>query len=355
MRTLYAAVSAPLALLFIVISPALSAAVSNHKIEGASYWISRIESPDRVLLSPQEIEELNRDTFKKSGQMAEVWRMPEGVSGTELRAWLLYDPVPVDIAVKRYDSGGRRIKGRFFEELAVNLDLDGVEEYNRVRFGVVTAEADVRALPTDEAVLKRPGRDGFDTLQYSSVFPAEPAALLHTSLDKRWGFFQTPTVRGWIRLDKVAFGTREDVTPTSNEPFLTVTGSLVRVYWDMALKTPSGTVDMGTVLCLSRGSGEEGDGPWAVRFPQRGPNGELVWAEAYISRRGNVHPGYLPYTSGNVIRQAFKMIGEGYGWGGQGRQARLLGVHKGRISAFRYKTAAEFRRAGRLRQRHGAA
>ncbi|MBI5826468.1 MAG: SH3 domain-containing protein [Deltaproteobacteria bacterium] len=287
-------------------------------MEGASYWISRLESPDRVLLSRQEIEELNRDTLKKSGQMAEVWRMPEGVSGDELRGWLLYDTVPVDIAVKRYDSKGRRIKERFFEGLAVNLDLDGVEEYNRVRFGVVAAEADVRALPTDEAVLKRPGRSGFDTLQYSSVFPTEPVALLHTSVDKRWGFFQTPTVRGWIRIDKVAFGTREDVTPPSREPFLTVTGSLVRVYGDRALKTPVGTVDMGTVLYLSGGNGEESVGPWAVRFPQRGPKGELVWTEAYIRRRGSVHPGYLPYTRGNVIRQAFRMIGEGYGWGGKG-------------------------------------
>lgn len=318
MRTLYAVASALLVLLLAVISPSLCVARPNHNIDSASYWISRLESPDRVLLSRQEIEGLNRDTLKKIGQMAEVWRMPDAVSGDELRGWLLYDPVSVDVSVKRYDSRGRRIRERFFEELALNLDLDGVEEYNRVRFGVVTAEADVRALPTGEAVLKRPGRTGFDTLQYSSVFPAEPVALLHTSLDKRWGFFQTPTVRGWIRLDKVAFGTRGDATPPSDKPFLTVTGSLVKVYGDRALKTPAGAVDMGTVLYLSREDGEEGAGPWAIRFPRRGPNGELVWTEAYMSRRASVHPGYLPYTSSNVIRQAFRMIGEGYGWGGKG-------------------------------------
>jgi len=318
MRALYAIASTPLVFLFIIIIPSLSVARPDRNINSASYWTSRLESPDRVLLSRQEIEYLNRDTLKKTGQMAEIGDMPEGISGDELRGWLLYDTVPENIAVKRYDAGGREIKDRFSAELAGNLDLDGVKEYNYIRFGVVVDEADVRALPTDEAVLKRPGKNEFDTLQYSSVFPAEPVALLHTSMDDRWGFFQTPTVRGWIRLDKVAFGSREDVTASPAEPFLIVTGSLIKVYGDRGLKTSVGTVDMGTVLYLSGENGAKSAGPWAVRFPQKGPQGELVWIEAYISRRGYVHPGYLPYTRRDVIRQAFKMIGEEYGWGGKG-------------------------------------
>ncbi|MEK7773651.1 MAG: SH3 domain-containing protein, partial [Deltaproteobacteria bacterium] len=250
--------------------------------------------------------------------MAEIGDMPEGVSGDELRDWLLYDPVPENITVKRYDSGGREIKSPFFAELAGRLNLDGVKEYNHIRFGVVVDEADVRALPTEEAVLERPGKAGFDTLQYSSVFPAERVALLHTSVDGGWGFFQTPTVRGWIRLDKVAFGSRIDVAASPADPFLTVTGSLIKVYGDRGLKTSVGTVDMGTVLYLSGENRAESAGPWAVRFPQKGPQGEIVWIEAYISKRGRVHPGYLPYTGRNVIGQAFKMIGEEYGWGGNG-------------------------------------
>jgi len=37
---------------------------------------------------------------------------------------------------------------------------------------------------------------------------------------------------------------------------------------------------------------------------------------ALIARSNNVCEGYLPYTRKNIIRRAFKSLGERYGWGG---------------------------------------
>ncbi len=280
-------------------------------IDSASYWIKRIEAPDAVVLTDAEIQELNKLVLEKTDQMADISGMPPGVSREQLLAWILYDPMPENI--DRYDSHGKKIKKHFFSELSRNMNLEDVKESNGVRFGVAVKRADIRAFPTDEPSLKKPGADDFDTFQYSGIYPPEPVALLHKSRDQQWGFFQTGTVRGWIRLDKVAFadaGMPED----AGKP-LVVTGSLVNVYGDRNLRKLLARLPMGQALSLKKE--KEGSAPWVVRFPQKVNDG-VSWVDGYIDGRADVNIGFLPYTKRNVLTQAFKMAGEKYGWGGKG-------------------------------------
>jgi cell wall-associated NlpC family hydrolase len=53
----------------------------------------------------------------------------------------------------------------------------------------------------------------------------------------------------------------------------------------------------------------------AVRLPVRSENGELGFRTALIARSQDISLGYLPFTRRNIIQQAFKFLGERYGWG----------------------------------------
>src|SRR5690606_32193801 len=53
----------------------------------------------------------------------------------------------------------------------------------------------------------------------------------------------------------------------------------------------------------------------AVEMPVRGEDGMLEFAPALIPHSADVAHDYLPLTKANLIGQAFKFLGERYGWG----------------------------------------
>jgi hypothetical protein len=296
------------ALLFLI--PVLSYAATP--INNPEFWIKKLKNPDETVLSAEEIDTLNSMILESIDHMTDIGSMPDYVSGDRVFEWL-WTGFILNPGVK-YDSSGQRLSEEFLDSVAYNMGLDAIAEEGEVRFGVVVTRGDIRALPTDTAMFAGRGRGGFDTIQYTSAHPSEPVALLHTSRDGEWGFFQTSTLRGWMRMDRVAFGGRDDLI-SKDEDFLVVTGSKVRIYGDPAMKKPLSEVKMGALLRYDaqRGAKE----PWKVLFPEKGEQGELVWTEAYLSPKADVHVGYLSYTRRNIIIQAFKMLGEEYGWGGK--------------------------------------
>ncbi len=285
------------------------------------YWIKKIKAPDEIVMNPSEIEAFNRTVASQVGQMADPGSMVGYVEGKDLLAWLLEEPLPSsEDGIRRFDLHGEELSAQFLYELSANMNIEWVEERNPVRFGVITELTDVRAFPTDEPAFKGPSAGAFDMFQYSSVYPSEPVTLLHSSADGLWGFFQLRTVRGWIKLDKVAFGARsEALLPAS--AFITITGNRVDVYSDMALSKRLAALPMGTMLSLSdhdsTRSGKIGS-PVRVSFPQRTLDGTVIWVDGYLGPKADISRGFLPYTRRNVITQAFKMLGEEYGWGGRG-------------------------------------
>ena len=61
-----------------------------------------------------------------------------------------------------------------------------------------------------------------------------------------------------------------------------------------------------------------GQNPYAsytVLLPLRNTAGELEIKPALIARKEDVHKGFIPFTRENITRQAFKFLGERYGWG----------------------------------------
>jgi len=62
--------------------------------------------------------------------------------------------------------------------------------------------------------------------------------------------------------------------------------------------------------------GQHPAGNYVVKLPARGADGQLEFRIGLIARSEDVRVGYLPLTRRNIITQAFKFLGQRYGWGG---------------------------------------
>ena len=69
---------------------------------------------------------------------------------------------------------------------------------------------------------------------------------------------------------------------------------------------------MGTLLPLA---GRE-EGAFLVWMPFRGEGGRAELKKLYVDSKADVSIGFLAYSQANVIREAFKLLGARYGWGG---------------------------------------
>jgi cell wall-associated NlpC family hydrolase len=54
---------------------------------------------------------------------------------------------------------------------------------------------------------------------------------------------------------------------------------------------------------------------WVLELPVRNADGSLAFAPALLQRNQGSAADFLPLTRGNILRQAFKFLGERYGWG----------------------------------------
>src|SRR5690606_6907071 len=128
----------------------------------------------------------------------------------------------------------------------------------------------------------------------------------------------------WIEKQYVAEGGKDEVFAwTRAEPFLVVTGATAStVYSPENPRVSEVQLEMGVRVPVLQGfaPGERINGqvPAAhhvVQLPVRGEDGALSFEPALLPRSADVASDYLPLTEANLIRQAFKFLGERYGWG----------------------------------------
>jgi cell wall-associated NlpC family hydrolase len=55
---------------------------------------------------------------------------------------------------------------------------------------------------------------------------------------------------------------------------------------------------------------------YTVKVPVRTKEGKLQEEKVVLAANASLHEGYLPYTTNNIIRSAFKFYDSVYGWGG---------------------------------------
>lgn len=289
--------------------------VPNPELEQPEYWVNKLSEPNKVIMTGEEIREYNKEIQrelpttvfdlrsyqrevprKKVVEMLEAYAIPEGV---------MY-------------VNGEQATAAYYEALRTQVNLKGLNNENTVLYGLTVKRANIRTFPTSDGVFESAGDRDFDIFQETAVNPAEPVIILHQSLDKEWFFVQTSNYRGWIAVNDVAVAdSYEEWVKYIDEPlFLTVISNKLSVVVDSKGDVPL-LFEMGAKIPLLAEKNSKDNAPsFVARVPMRNSLGKLSFANVSIPKASDVTLGYLPYTRANIIYQAFKFMGQPYGWGG---------------------------------------
>lgn len=286
----------------------------------ADYWIKRTKGAEKILLSEDEIAAISIKLKNSRGTYCtDILSMPELMPRAAVLAEIKnFTSLP---AAKRYTADGNEAGEDFRNAVRQNANIEAVDETVIVRFAAASSNGTLMALPCDDALYEEAGDILFDMNVVSTVKIWEPLAILHESRDGKFFFAVSQYCSGWIKKDDCALCDKKTLREIASRPFCVVTGS--RVTCDIRTSAPDiarREFFMGTKLPIAEGHSEiEGVScafSRVVLVPERAEDGTLHIVEERLPLSSDVIDGYLPYTRANVIRQAFKMLGERYGWGG---------------------------------------
>jgi cell wall-associated NlpC family hydrolase len=286
------------------------------------FWTARLSDPDGLLADPASIAAQNERLRVLDPAVRSLESLQDTIAGEQVRAWIgALSRAP---AQQLYDGHGIEVAPAELDELVHALALDAVPATQATRFGLVTHRASLRTFPTARQVFNQRGDDDLDRFQESAFFPGTPVVVVHTDRSGDWVFVVGEFYAAWMSAEAVAIGERGIVLGYGRrEPALIVTGPQVRTMPSEDEPTLSELVlDMGVRVPLLQDSpadvpADYGSGADAhvIELPVRTPGGGLRIARSMLSRSSDVSAAPLEYTRGVLIRQAFKFLGERYGWG----------------------------------------
>jgi hypothetical protein len=286
------------------------------------FWTARLPDADARLADPASIAAQNERLRALDPAVRSLESMPDSIAGDQVRAWI--GALSRKPAQQLFDGHGVEVTPAELDELVHALALDAVPAMQTPRFGLVTHRASLRTFPTARQVFNQRGDNDLDRFQESAFFPGTPVVVAHTDRSGDWVFVVGEFYAAWMSAEAVAVGERGIVLGYGRrEPSLIVTGPQVRTMHSEDEPALSELVlDMGVRVPLRQGSPADapaddwnGTDAHVIELPVRTPGGGLRIAPARLPRSSDVNTAPLEYTRGVLIRQAFKFLGERYGWG----------------------------------------
>lgn len=263
----------------------------------AEYWLARSRDVDRVRLDAAQVAALDAEQFQRDPTFNRLDALPDPLPGARVRAWIeQLSKRPAGLL----DRNGDAIAEGEIDGWMADRALERIAAEAPVRWAIVTRRADLRAFPTDIRVFRNPQgiRERIDRFQESALFPGTPVAVVHASRDGQWVFVVAPTYKAWMRRELLAYASRDEV--------LAFARAATRRVIAPHLVVDGRQLDMGTPVVPAA------DGK--AILPVRGKDGQLARREVALPA-GSTVAGALPYSERNLLDQAFRLLGEPYGWG----------------------------------------
>ncbi len=286
------------------------------------HWIQTLAEPDRIILTPEQIARQNARMVAEDASIHDLGALPAQLDANQVRGWI--EDLASMPTREMFDADGNPVAASVLAAIQDNVALDAVPASQATRFGMVVRRADLRAFPTRLRVFSAPGNSDIDRFQESALFPGDPVVVTHESADGEWLFVVSQRYAAWIEKQYVAEGDRERILArASAAPFLVVTGATAStVYTPENPRVSEVQLEMGVRVPVLDApvTGEKVNGQvpaahWVIELPVRDDDGALSFEPALLPRSADVADDYLPMTEANIIRQAFKFLGERYGWG----------------------------------------
>ena len=213
-------------------------------------------------------------------------------------------------------------------------DFDEYEKDFPVRKAICVRRSNLRLIPDSDFYSDDKTYWYDDIAQNSGILMNEPVLVLWESKSGDWLYVKTSFCTGWIKSSDIAFCSDEeferyfDYTSKNQGEFVTVTSERFKIpkeYFEESAQDFSDDLEifMGTFIFI-----QEWDENSSKLFSFREPYSSFLAEIPYRKKDGNLgyfHAalpiyvcslGLLPYTTENVLRLAFKPLGNAYGWGG---------------------------------------
>lgn len=301
------------------------------EMSGVSFWASRTEEPDKVLMTPEQIKARNAATVEASGTMIiDLKSAPDTFDGLE-RNEALASSAKADAEYYKgwiYDGNGKIASWSFFQKMINNTADSHAVKNQPMRFGIATERTTLLSFPTKEMLIDDLADTDFDYNALAAVNVNEPLWIYTTSRDGQFYLARSVCCSGWVRAQDVALcRDKEEWLAAWDIPdsqVLVVTAG--EAYTGVSQSSPETSkrkLTLGTKLRSVDPSEAEGlitnRSPfhsYIVELPVREKDGTYTKKLALIPETANVHEGYLPLTRRNIAKVMLNNLGDAYGWGG---------------------------------------
>ncbi len=286
------------------------------------HWIDLQPDPDRPILDRAAIAAQNARMRAEDPAIHDLRALPQPMPAAWVRERIGELSSPPSRPL--YDESGQRIDAARLARLQASLALDAIPATQPLQYGLVVHRAALRAFPTSLRVFSRIGDTDIDRFQESALFPGDAVAVLHESGDGQWVFVASERYYAWMEKAFVATGSAEQVFGYARKtPYRIITGATAftaytpeqpqvsRLQLDMGVRVPvlaDWPVDQPV-------NGQQAYTSYVIELPIRDADGHLQLVPALLPRTADSADDYLPLTPRNLITQAFKFLGERYGWG----------------------------------------
>ncbi|SEK39969.1 SH3 domain of SH3b2 type [Pseudoxanthomonas sp. GM95] len=288
----------------------------------AAYWTRQQAHPDRVLLDRAGIAAQNARMRAQDPAIHDLRALPAQLP----RAAIDKDIQALSSTPKRtlYALDGQMLDAKALDALHDSLALDAIADSTPVRYGLVTHRADLRTFPTAQRVFSTTDDHDIDRFQESALFPGDAVAVLHESRDGQWLFVTSERYSAWIEKRHVGIGSAQQVFDYgARGPYRVVIGATATtVFTPEQPQVSQLQLDMGVRVPVladwTPSAPVNGQMPytsWVIQLPVRDASGALQLVPALLPRTADTAADYLPLTPRNFLSQAFKFLGERYGWG----------------------------------------
>lgn len=289
----------------------------SDSMNTSAFWSNNIDNSDELIMNLDNIKKFNLRINSKISSLCSLQTEEKAISSGNLIQYVNFYNIP---AKDMYDSKGSLVTKDFYKKIIDNRNLDKIKEMNPVRYGISVKKISIRSFPTEDAVFSSPEHsklNNFDRFQETGCPACEPLLILHESKDKKWYFVKMYNYIGWAKSDGIALAEdkNEIFDYAFSKDFLIVTGKEV-FFTPYKKGCPAQDIKcgMGTRLCLLNDESIFKEN-YIIKYPVRNEKGKLIFKKAFINKNEDISKGYLPYTTHNIINQAFKFLNSTYDWG----------------------------------------
>ena len=281
--------------------------ITNYPVlVNSSYWTAQNQNGDKLVLDAAGVANFNAKVRQASRTVVDLLNYPATFGGDSLKTKIMdYSVLDDDLYLH-----GNKVSENYKNILRKQTNVAAIPQTVNVRYAVTVRRTAVRALPTGEGLYYYASDRDFDALQETMLDPGEPLIVLHTSSNGFFYYVQSVNYSGWGSKYNVALTDKNSwLSYAKPQKFLVVTDA------NYILKTAGENVlyQQGARLPVD----SEQNNLYTVLAPVRSQYGGLQKQKLFVQKSTDgLHYGYLPYTTNNIIRSAFKFYNMPYGWGG---------------------------------------